>query len=237
MFWRQKQKILIFIGLCLVFAGLSLFFERNSDSPKLVKNLNSNTSPGDRVVATSNPASGQPQSVNTLPPQNQVTGAATSAEKSEHKAELFPGGRWQVMPKMTALSPARMSQLGYSKQMAKGQVSGYYLFAGPGFDSQERAFIVDQPMIVRNERTGDLGVVTGSLQVTLNDNNSLEILLTSYNLKVLNAFPHLKTYVVTSQFSPFDLLELSQRLARDSEVVAIEVEVLSRDFKTPRGQR
>ncbi|CAN5504663.1 hypothetical protein BH10BDE1_BH10BDE1_12810 [soil metagenome] len=111
-----------------------------------------------------------------------------------------------------------------------GEVAGYSLFESSSFSGRLGQFDLSSPMAVYNDRTHKAGVVTGSIRVVLKDGVGWDEVSKDHDLTLIAPFPQIKTYMVTSPRSPFDLTALLTELQNDSRIDTTKAEVLSRDY-------
>jgi len=142
-------------------------------------------------------------------------------------SSLFPESRWKRWPGVRALPPQQAT----TNQEVLAEVSGYSLTRDANFDGDEKSFSPQDPLVYYDSRTRSAGVVTGELRLVVNDKQKLQQLLDLYNLKVSTSLPDVHTYFVVSNEQNFNLEELYTKLARESQVESVQVEILSRQYE------
>jgi Open reading frame 2 N-terminal domain len=79
--------------------------------------------------------------------------------------------------------------------------------------------------VVLNNRTGNLGIVTGMIAVKLKDIEQASDIAADYDLVIKNAFAHLNTAFYSTQPGQ-DLIQLGTTLGDDSRIEKASIEVL-----------
>lgn len=164
----------------------------------------------------------------SLPKDNKrAHNTGPSADEKLSATSLFPESRWKRWPGVRALPPQQAS----TNQEILAEVSGYSLTRDASFDGDEKSFSAQEPLVYYDSRTRSAGVVTGEIRLVVNDKQKLEQILDLYNLKVNTSLPDVHTYFVVSNEQNFNLEELYTKLARESQVESVQVEILSRQYE------
>ncbi len=100
-------------------------------------------------------------------------------------------------------------------------------------ESSETRFHKKQPLKMFHPQTKNVGTLTGNLKLNISksDQVHLDDVLTTHDLKVLAAFPHIDTYYVTPKQDEFNFEHLTDQIKNDSRVNAVTPEVLSRVYE------
>lgn len=79
--------------------------------------------------------------------------------------------------------------------------------------------------VVLNTRTNNLGIVIGSIKVKLSDLSAASNLASTYNIKLVKSFDHLKTVFFEASANQ-DIILLTDSLSNDSRVQRATIEVI-----------
>ncbi|WP_373998784.1 hypothetical protein [Bdellovibrio bacteriovorus] len=146
-----------------------------------------------------------------------------NAEFSE--SPLFTDSDWKIWNGVRAVP----KNAGQPSAVVVGEMTGFYLVKEEAADPS--AFSASQPIVVYDARLGIAGVVTGTFSVVLKEGVSPHVLTQNLGLKVLNSFPDIRTYYVTSPQEPFDLKAVQDILKNDPSLESSEMEILSRTYE------
>lgn len=141
------------------------------------------------------------------------------------RSPLLEGTGWGLWKGVTALKKIK----GVPSDKVLGEVNGFYLIEDISHNDI-RQFSPSQPLVVLNSRLGIAGVVTGVVTVTLKEGASIEA-LAHIDVQVLNSFPEIRTYYVTSSQEVFDLQSFQEALVSESAVERAHLEILSRQYE------
>jgi hypothetical protein len=136
---------------------------------------------------------------------------------------LFARTGWKV------LLGQRATKLNMKPEDSTWHVGNYAL--NEGISSVESSFEPTSPMVVYDARRKIPGVVTGTFVVTLRTASEPSALLKDQRVRVLNSFPEISTYFVTSSQTPFSLTNFKNLLVAKAIVASVEIEVLSRNYE------
>lgn len=139
---------------------------------------------------------------------------------------FLQGTRWKLWPDVTAVPKKH----GAPQGQVLGEVNGFYIVKKSS-ETDVKNFSSDHPIVVVDSRLNEVGVVTGVFSVVLKEGTSADQLQRISGLKVLNSFPHIRTYFVTASEEPFNLQDLQDFLKQESFAENIEMEVLSRQYE------
>lgn len=222
---KQHSQYLIFgLGLLIV---IGLFFLRQKKSAPQNISQQQETKDIFPSEAKSKSTERRESASEPVTPSPPVTGPAdSSAPPPLQSSELYATSTWKIVPQTSAVPQAQMPDDENQKQ-----VSGFVLVKTGSASSQERQFQVGRPLVYFNTRTSSYGVLTGTLRLKLKSNDALSEVLQAYGLRVADSFAHLKTYMVVSEVSPFDLISLTEKLRQDADVQEAEPELLTRKFE------
>lgn len=164
-------------------------------------------------------------------PQNFIRGTSSvnlNAENTQHeKSSFFEGTPWEIWVGVNA----------YSKKSGKphgkliGEVNGFYLVEESAQNIDVRNFSPSHPLVVIDSRLNVAGVVTGVFSVTLKEGVSPEVITQASGIKILDSFPGIRTYFITSTSDPFDLQAFQDSLKNETDVELVHAEILSRQYE------
>ncbi|MEK2644026.1 hypothetical protein [Bdellovibrio sp. BCCA] len=159
-----------------------------------------------------------------------IRGAKTINTKNANLEEvgLFADSRWKLWNGVSAVSKSAGRK---PQGNILGEVNGYYLVEEEAAVNDFKNFSSAHPLVVMDSRLDEVGVVTGVFTVTLKEGVSPDILTQASGLKVLNSFPNIRTYFVTSSQEPFDLQSFQDALKGEASVEEVKMEVLSRQYE------
>lgn len=112
-----------------------------------------------------------------------------------------------------------------------GSLNGYNLVEAAS-DVDLHNFSRGQALVVYDPRLNNVGLVTGIFSVTLKEGISEDVLTQASGLKILNSYPNIRLYYVTSEQSPFDLLAFQSALKKEPAFENVQLMVEGR----PRGK-
>ncbi len=139
---------------------------------------------------------------------------------------LFADTNWKIWPGVQAISSKGTAPS--SGILAK--VNGYYLVKTEEVNDF-RSFSSQRPLVVVDSRLEIAGVVTGVFSVVLKEGVSSDLLKNASGLKIVNEFPDIRTYYVTSSYEPFDLQTFQEALKAEAEIEQVRIEILSRQYE------
>ncbi|WP_413582058.1 hypothetical protein [Bdellovibrio sp. HCB288] len=108
-----------------------------------------------------------------------------------------------------------------------GLTSGYAIIKDGTMFGDDQNFSLKNPMVVFDENSGRVGVVPGRVKLTLKDTKFMTSIQKEYGLSVVNRFPHLRLFFVTSSLQNFDLSKLVAFLKKDKRVEKADLEIVS----------
>ncbi|MNK11946.1 hypothetical protein D3C87_299970 [compost metagenome] len=238
----MKRKVLLTAFFSLALLGV-WFFLRGGETPVASREFMSSSS--EKIHKSESPKTEDTKARRSLPSPRTVSSSAEFPfEGRENRPPVLKNNRVAI-PSPQELSESlllaetswkrwgRVSAVPRSEAAGShviGEVSGFALIASPQ-TGDETQFTEGQNLVYFNSRTQVAGIVTGVFRVTLKEGVRFEDLTEAYNLKITGAYPHLQTYFVTGQNSPFDLTVLQKRLSADSGVADLELEILSRKYE------
>lgn len=97
--------------------------------------------------------------------------------------------------------------------------------------SSLRTFNKNKPLAVFDRRRNQVGILTGTIQVTTNRRDLLETDLGNIEAEISDAFDSIQTYFVVSRADIFDLGGLFHYLRQQSYIDQVELEILSRTYE------
>lgn len=208
--------------------------EVGSDQDRAVPSIRSEEELGllaqkSKLPTTQIPTHGQnaaTESRKLLAPRSKPVTLPKPDDRSLAQSSVLSGTSWKVWEGVTAYPQASGVRSDYL-----AEVSGYYLVEEETFRGDDRHFSSAQPLAVYNERKGIAGIVTGTIQIILNEGESIDSLVQEYDLKVMGSMPEAKVYFVTSAQEPFNLSSLKERLSSEPVVKQVELEILSRKYE------
>lgn len=243
---------LIFVFIIL---GLTVFFlaRKDEDTPASaqkvsgistgIPNRPDNNRTGPRIISnplneveqkrdTTSAIKPQQVTIRKAVPRNAIRGASSAGQNRQVSAQaerstLFEGTSWKILDGVRAYPKKN----GRPTLEITGEVSGFYLVKESTENSDIRNFSASQPLVVFDSRLGVVGVVTGVFSVTLKEGVSSEILTQAAGIKVLNSFPGIRTYFITSVAEPFDLQAFQESLKNETDIELVHVEILSRQYE------
>ena len=86
------------------------------------------------------------------------------------------------------------------------------------------------PIVVFDARRKIPGILTGTFVITLRDEANPEVLTSDQAIRILQSFPEIHTYFVTSKEVPFNFLQFKRSLLERGAIANVETEVLSRKY-------
>ncbi|QLY24341.1 hypothetical protein [Bdellovibrio sp. KM01] len=134
---------------------------------------------------------------------------------------------WKVWTGVRAVPTADYA--GYEGDVV-GRYGGYVIVKDGRMDGDDANFEKKNPLVLFDERMGNVGIVPGRVMLTLKDNATLSKIQKEYGLKVMDRFDHLHLYFVTPATSNFDLGKFVNVLKRDPRVAKAELEIVSRNY-------
>lgn len=165
-------------------------------------------------------------------PRNFVRGASSVSPNELVNAQternsFFEGTPWKIW----VGAKAYPKKNGKPSPKIIGEINGFYLVEESGQNGDIHNFSVHEPLVVIDTRRDIVGVVTGVFTVTLKENASAEMLTQASGIKILNSFPEIRTYYVTSVSDSFDLQAFQDSLKNAGDIEQVQAEVLSRQYE------
>lgn len=108
--------------------------------------------------------------------------------------------------------------------------SGFFIVKDAKMRADDGSFSASQPLVVFDERMGNLGIISGRVLLTLKAETTLPQIAKEYSLKISDRFDHMKLYFVTATASHFDLGKFVYVLKRDPRVENAELEIVSNNY-------
>ncbi|WP_374077216.1 hypothetical protein [Bdellovibrio bacteriovorus] len=139
---------------------------------------------------------------------------------------LFTDTRWKLWTGVRAV----LKRNGQPQGKVLGEINGYYLVEETAANDFKN-FSSSNPLVVIDTRLDEVGVVTGVFTVVLKEGVSPEVITQATGLKILNSFPNIRTYFVTSSEEPFNLQSFQDSLKGEASVEDVKMEVLSRQYE------
>lgn len=140
---------------------------------------------------------------------------------------LFAGSSWRIWKGVTAYP--KSAQASHGKRV--GEVNGYDLIDEGSPVSLEN-FDPARPLVVLSQNgTGRVGVMTGTVVVTLEEGASADFLTQSAQIRIVGASPEIQTYFVTPTQVPFNMRDFLESLKEAPEVRQVEMEILDRQYE------
>lgn len=157
----------------------------------------------------------------TAPEQKTQKLKVTDVNTFQKRAfNLQPG--WDILSQSTAevdLSSSTQNKIGHFKVENDKAVSN------------ETYFVKSNPIVLLNQRTKNIGVLTGTLEIKLKSNETnINQIVNDYNLALLHSFPHLDTYFVSSKNETFNLEAIFQSLSNDERILSVNLEIIDRSY-------
>lgn len=127
---------------------------------------------------------------------------------------------------------ASISMKGHQPSDARvlGGAAGFSIYEDSESHADPTRFDLRYPIAVFNERTSKVGILTGTVRIVLKEGTTWDEFSSDHDLVLTAPFSHLRTYMVTSTRSPFDLVELVRTLKADGRAEILEPEILSRVY-------
>lgn len=141
-------------------------------------------------------------------------------------ATLFTDTRWKLWMGVSAV----LKRNGQPQGKVLGEINGYYLVEEVAANDFKN-FSSASPLVVIDARLDEVGVVTGVFTVVLKEGVSPEVITQATGLKILNSFPNIRTYFVTSSEEPFNLQSFQDSLKGEVSIEDVKMEVLSRQYE------
>lgn len=164
-------------------------------------------------------------------PQSYIRGTSSvnlNAENTQHeKSSFFEGTPWEIWVGVRAYSKKN----GRPQAKVIGEVNGFYLVEESAQNIDVRNFSSSHPLVVIDSRLNVAGVVTGVFSVTLKEGVSPEIVTQASGIKILDSFPGIRTYFITSASDPFDLQAFQDSLKSEIDIENVHAEILSRQYE------
>lgn len=241
----RKHVIILLIVITAVVA-LSLFLKKDQE-PTLSESLKEAVdvvessedrlseediamqSPGAQMQVTEIPSHGQNQAEESrrlLEPKRKQTVLPKPDDRRLAQSSVLSGTSWKVWEGVAAYPQSAGKRSAYL-----AEINGYYLVEEDGFRGDDRHFSASQPLAVYNERKGIAGVVTGTIQITVNEGVNIDSLIQEYDLKVVGSMPEANMYFVTSAQDTFNLSSLKERLSSEPGISQAQLEILSRKYE------
>ncbi|MEK2688142.1 hypothetical protein [Bdellovibrio sp. GT3] len=136
---------------------------------------------------------------------------------------LFRSSSWKVWTGVRAVPKVNVEP----GDEVVGLAAGYAIIRDSAMLGDERNFSLAAPMVVFNENAGKVGVIPGRVEVKLKDARQIGQIEKEYGLNVVNRFPHLRLFFVTSSLQNFDLSKLVTFLKKDKRVEKADLEIVS----------
>lgn len=244
---RQNQIILVVV----IVAGLAFFLTREKQSP-VSSNGDALSSRTTNAAYSENESLNEEQLQSSLNPREKMQQTEISSHGEERAFQRRqPSQRHDSMDRQRVKASntdlrssallqstpwkvwAGVSALPSSSSNAEGaltSIAGFNLYQDDSFQSSENSFSTQAPMVVYDQRLGSAGVVTGTIEIQLRQDVSVQGVAQHYGLKVLNSLEGSRIHFVTSQVEPFDLQGLQQALKAEPSIERVELEVLSRQY-------
>ncbi|MEN0058476.1 MAG: hypothetical protein AAGB31_06550 [Bdellovibrio sp.] len=169
-----------------------------------------------------------PSSSHQRPVASQNKNFIDTSSIEVESAEIFAGTPWKIWKGARAMLRAQAQQRGLP---VVAEVSGYSISLEPNNEVNVREFSPDQGLVVVNSRTQVAGVVTGTFGVVLREGFTVEKVFPAEGVKILDSFPEIRTYYVTSAITPFDLQTFQSVLQSQPGVEKVHMEILSRNYE------
>lgn len=241
----RRLSIVIFL---IVLGGAALYFwnkgasssvmTANTDASSISSSTKDNESTSTATVAVESSEKTQTTEIASNQEPAQMVPRSRRLPKSERESiklntqnaefsesPLFAESDWKIWNGVRAVP----KNAGQPSAVVVGEMTGFYLVKEEAADPS--AFSASQPIVVYDARLGIAGVVTGTFSVVLKEGVSPEVLTQNLGLKVLNSFPDIRTYYVTSPQEPFDLKAVQDVLKNDPSLESSEMEILSRTYE------
>lgn len=238
----MARRTLVLSFLILLGAVLGLHLS-NKDEKSQVREMNSshdgpaarnnpetlNAQPSAQVTEVA--SSEQPRSMSPRQPirdPKSVKGLKT-VDTSNAQLEgttLFTDTRWKLWTGVSAV----VKRNGQPQGKILGEINGYYLVEEAAANDFKN-FYSANPLVVIDTRLDEVGVVTGVFTVVLKEGVSPEVMTQATGLKILNSFPNIRTYFVTSSEEPFNLQSFQDSLKGEASIEDVKMEVLSRQYE------
>ncbi|MGZ3772898.1 MAG: hypothetical protein ACXVCN_04275 [Bdellovibrio sp.] len=166
-------------------------------------------------------------------PENAIRGAS-SVDASEitnakvEKPTLLENTPWKIWLGVRAFSKKN----GKPESKILGEVNGFYLVEDSTMTMNNiKSFSPTQLTVVIDSRRNAVGVLTGVFSIILKEGISSEILTQLPDVKIINSFPKIRTYYVTSTNEPFDLQTFQGKLKQMPDIESVQPEILSRQYE------
>ncbi|WP_413569320.1 hypothetical protein ACLWBD_01760 [Bdellovibrio sp. HCB117] len=176
------------------------------------------------IASNQEPAQMMPRS-RRLPKSERGSTKLNTQNAEFSESPLFADSDWKIWNGVKAVP----KNAGQPSSPIVGEMTGFYLVKEDAADPS--VFSASEPIVVYDARLGIAGVVTGTFSVVLKEGISPEVLTQTLGLKVLNSFPDIRTYYVTSPQEPFDLKAVQDVLKNDPSLESSEMEILSRTYE------
>ncbi|KHD88999.1 MAG: hypothetical protein OM95_05935 [Bdellovibrio sp. ArHS] len=202
----------------------STLTNRDDDEGTLSPSAISENTQTTEIASNQQPTQMRPRSLR-LPKSERTTAQLNIQEAEFLDSSLFVDTNWKIWNGVKAIP----KNTGRPGQAVVGELTGFYLVKESASDPS--SFSSSEPFVVYDARLGVAGVVTGLFSVVLKEGVSAEVLTQTLGLKVVNSFPDIRTYYVTSPQEPFDLKAVQDLLKTDPSVESAQMEILSRNYE------
>lgn len=137
------------------------------------------------------------------------------------RADALNGTRWKIWKGVSYL-PLNKFPEGTTADMAK-----YKVVESPNSNPDLHNFVKGEGVVLYNERSKQVGLMTGIFNVKVSDSSAIQKITQQYNLEVTGAFPEINRYFVTSKSSVFNLERLKSDLEENPLISNVELEIIS----------
>ncbi|XGC81194.1 hypothetical protein ACES2L_01705 [Bdellovibrio bacteriovorus] len=159
-----------------------------------------------------------------LPPPRRVSSLPLENAELE-KIPLLADTPWKLWKGVVAKPRTSANP----NEVVISQVSGFVVVASE-VEYDLKNFFSDSPLVVANTRLSQAGVLTGTINVILKEGQSADFLNEENGVKIVGAFPKIRTYYVTALQEPFDLPAFYLELKNHQGVEQASLEILSRQY-------
>ncbi|KYG60529.1 hypothetical protein AZI85_10960 [Bdellovibrio bacteriovorus] len=223
-FWNKGASSSVITANTEASTTLSSAKDHESTSTATVAVESSEKTQTTEIASNQEPAQMVPRS-RRLPKSERDSIKLNTQNAEFSESPLFADSDWKIWNGVRAVP----KNAGPPSAVVVGEMTGFYLVKEEAADPS--AFSASQPIVVYDARLGIAGVVTGTFSVVLKEGVSPQVLTQNLGLKVLNSFPDIRTYYVTSPQEPFDLKVVQDILKNDPSLESSEMEILSRTYE------
>lgn len=238
---KSRSWVVVILIAAGIFAAIS-FFRTNEKQATFIESSKESAPPALEPPALPAPAktiqlqeteSSSQKQINQMKPRKFVPPRQVSSSvvtdlrniRTESLA-LLEDSPWVLWVGVTAVKKTD------NKSSAKvvAEINGYDIIESAGAVDL-KSFSSEQPLVVVNSRLEIPGVVTGVVSVTLRKGASEDVIRQLPGVKILNSFPEIRTYFVTSAEEPFDLAAFRDFIKSQPDVEQSHLEILSRRYE------